>query len=335
MKYLSNTVLLTTAMLLSAPSWAYDLSIEIFEDEELTLLKTAETSDDAEVLKAASDLLIYQSMYQENTDRGYQYLKQVAETGDQEAMVALADAYYDNDEYDLSLAWYHKAEAGQDPYVLYSLGVMYFDGEGTEADMEKGTQYYLQAAKGGSSDAMYQLAFSYDNGDGIKQSYEKSAYWFGQAAALGDVSAAYNLGVAYLNGEGVDKSCPKAMELFTTAINEENHALSNAKMGDIFYSNRYKKACGLSKSDYNRSFNYFTEAAGQGDAYSQYMMALSYLKGHGVEKDKISALAWFYVADEYGDEDAGREIIKLKLLMSGEDIAKAEQLKEQLLEEIW
>ena len=32
MKYLSNTVLLTTAMLLSAPSWAYDLSIEIFED---------------------------------------------------------------------------------------------------------------------------------------------------------------------------------------------------------------------------------------------------------------------------------------------------------------
>ncbi|OLQ86357.1 hypothetical protein BIY22_11970 [Vibrio panuliri] len=331
----SCTFLTSLSLLLSANAMAYDLSEEYFEGEELALLKEAETSNDPQVLMQAANLLIEDSMLQENTDRGYQYMTQLAESGDESAMVILADKFYSDEEYKQALAWYHKAESGNDPYVLYSLGVMYFDGEGTVVDYQKANDYYLAAANAGDSDAMYQLAFSYNDGKGVKQDYTKAAYWFEQAANRGDVSAMYNLGISYLNGEGVEKSCPKAMTLFTQAIEQDEHALSYAKMGDIYSYTEYKKPCGFKTTDYKKALEYYTAGAMQGNAYSQYSVGYAYRNGHGTWSDFVQALAWFEVAQEYGAPDATKGIAEVKPQMSKQDIAAAEELKSSLLDEIW
>ncbi|MGF1754909.1 sel1 repeat family protein, partial [Vibrio makurazakiensis] len=217
----SCTFLTSLSLLLSANTFAYDLDMEAFEGEELALLKAAEKSSDNKLLMQAANLLIEDSMYEENIDRGYEYMNKLAQSGEEKAIITLADKYYYDEQYEKALAWYHKAEPSKDAYVLYSLAVMYFDGEGTPVDLKKGNDYYLASAEAGYSDAMYQLAFSYDEGKGIAQDFSKSAYWFEQAANLGDASAMYNLGISYLNGQGVEKSCPKAMQLFNNAIEED------------------------------------------------------------------------------------------------------------------
>ena len=122
----SCTFLTSLSLLLSANTFAYDLEIEAFEGKELALLKTAENSSDNELLMQAAHLLIEDSMYEENLERGYEYMNQLAESGEVKAIITLADKYYYDEQYEKALAWYHKAESSKDAYALYSLGVMYF-----------------------------------------------------------------------------------------------------------------------------------------------------------------------------------------------------------------
>ncbi|HAS62776.1 MAG TPA: sel1 repeat family protein [Vibrio sp.] len=331
----SCTFLATLPVIFSVNAFAYDLSEEFFEGEELAIIQAAETSSDPVVLMSAANLLIEDSMFEENVEQGYEYMTQLALAGEQKAMVILADHYYGEEEYKQALAWYHKAERGNDPYVLYSLGVMYFDGEGTKVDLQKANQYYLAAAKGGDSDAMYQLAFSYNDGQGVEQDYKKAAYWFEQSANLGDVSAMYNLGVSYLKGEGVVANCSKARALFNSAIEQDEHALSYAKMGDIYSYSEYKKQCGFKTVDYKKALEYYTAGAMQGNAYSQYSVGYAYRNGQGTWSDFVQALAWFEVARENGNPNAEKEIIDVKQYMTADNIAEASKIRDSLLDEIW
>lgn len=323
------------SLVLSVNAFAYDLDVEDFESDEVALLKAAESSNDPKLRMQAANLLIEYSTFQENVDHGYKYITQLAQAGEEEAIIALADQQYDDGQYEQALAWYHKAEKGKDPYVLYSLGIMYFDGMGTSVDYKKANDYYLAAAKAGYSDAMYQLAFSYNDGKGLAQDFTKAAYWFEQSANLGDASAMYNLGVSYLKGEGVSKDCSKAMQLFSRAIEEDEHALSYTKMGDIYSYSKYKKSCNFKTTDYKKALGYYTAAAMLGNAYSQYSVGYAYRNGQGTRSDFVKALAWFQVADEYGYSDAQKEIADVKQYMSKDDIAATKQLKESLLNEIW
>ncbi len=61
-------------------AFAYDLEIEAFEGEEPTLLKTAENSSDNELVMQAANPLIEDSMYEENVERGYEYMNQLAKS---------------------------------------------------------------------------------------------------------------------------------------------------------------------------------------------------------------------------------------------------------------
>ncbi|MEZ8297636.1 hypothetical protein AB6D11_28150, partial [Vibrio splendidus] len=61
----------------------------------------------------------------------------------------------------------------------------------------------------------------------------------------------------------------------------------------------------------------------------------AYRNGHGTWSDFVKALAWFEIAQEYGNSDAEKEIIDVKQYMSKENIAAAEQLKDSLIEDIW
>ncbi|MDC5847866.1 sel1 repeat family protein [Vibrio europaeus] len=329
------TILTCFSLLMSTQAFSYDLSWELFEGDGLALLKEAETSSDPDVLYKAANLLIDESVMQANIDRAHEYLEQALKSGHDGAETLKADLEYSDGNYEEALSWYHKAEGAQDPYVLYSLGVMYFDGEGTEQDVKKGNEYYLASAKLGDDDAMYQLAFSYNDGVGVEKDYAKAAYWFEQAAKQQNASAIYNLGIAYLNGEGVEMNCQKAIQHFEHAIELEDHTRSVAKLGDIYYYPKYKQRCGFKTTDYAKSFEYFQKAAMLDDIYAQYMVGYAYRNGHGVFSDFAKSLAWFEIAQENGDEDAEKEILNVKQYMSNDELAKAQQYKNEIIDEIW
>lgn len=333
---LSRKLLCTSLALgFSTSALAYDISLESYDPDELQVLQAAEKSDNPVQLMEAASVLLYESMLQENVVQGLVYLKKAAQKGSHEAESELADYYYyQQEDYAEALKWYHQAEKGQDAYVLYSLGVMYFDGEGTQVDLKKANEYYLAAAKLGYSDAMYELAFSYNDGKGVEKDFVQAAHWFKQAADLGDASAMYNLGIAYLNGEGVEKSCPTAMKLFNQAIDADEHVLSYATLGNLYYYPEYKRPCGFKTTDYKKSFSYFSEAAMWGDEYSQYMVGYSYRNGHGVYSDFVKALAWLSIAADNGYAKSAEAVKEVKRHMSRTDIEKAGELQASLEEEI-
>src|SRR5436305_7846672 len=63
-----------------------------------------------------------------------------------------------------------------------------------------------EAAKNEDIDAQYKLAKFYYNGEGTEKNLEKAFYWFQKAAENGDVNAMNNLAACYHNGEGTEKN---------------------------------------------------------------------------------------------------------------------------------
>ena len=64
--------------------------------------------------------------------------------------------------------------------------------------------------------------------------------------------------------------------------------------------------------DKEQAFFWLLKAAEQGDANSQYNVALMYGKGEGVKQDDASALEWMRKAAEQGYEPAVNELKKIE-----------------------
>ncbi|ELA4930042.1 sel1 repeat family protein [Vibrio vulnificus] len=319
-------------LLLTPVSYAYDLSIEDFDEEILAVLKKAEVTNDPALLFEASEILMYDSIMQENADQGLIYLKQSAQKGFAEAISALAEHYYGAEDYKAALPLYLQLAEKGDANALYSLGVMNFEGEGVEQDQKKANQYYLAAAEKGNAEAMFQLAFSYNDGLGVTQDFKVANHWFASAAELGHSLATYNLGVSYLDGEGVQTDCKKAITLFEHAIEQDGEVNAYAMMGKVYSDSRYMSRCGIKSADYKRAMEYFQQAAQWGDEYSQFMIGSFYFNGFGVERSYVKALAWYNIAYDYGYEEAERAIEDLKGKMSAKQLVQSSEYQEAIEE---
>ena len=132
------------------------------------------------------------------------------------------------------------------------------------------------------------LADCYNYGLGTQQDLASAVMWYGIAAdEYKDGMSAYKLGQMYLHGN-------KAVE-----INEE---LGNFYCKQAFYIFRdeidnTKFFIGLDENDKN--LNYLTDVS-SADAYKEYLMALMYMKGQGVEQDYFKAFNTFTLASENG-----------------------------------
>lgn len=102
-----------------------------------------------------------------------------------------------------------KADQGRDS--RYTLGVMYYKGEGVKADHQEGIEWFRKAAEKGHVQAQFLLGTMYDSGKDIAQDRAEAAAWYRKAAEQGHTQAQFNLGLMYVNGEGVEKDRDKAV----------------------------------------------------------------------------------------------------------------------------
>ncbi|RGB28198.1 kinase-like domain-containing protein [Rhizophagus diaphanus] len=58
------------------------------------------------------------------------------------------------------------------------LAICYYNGEGTEKNLEKAFNWYQKAAKNDNNDAMKSLVTCYENGEGTEKNLEKAFYWY-------------------------------------------------------------------------------------------------------------------------------------------------------------
>ena len=156
-----------------------------------------------------------------------------------------------------ALQWGYRADPN-DPAIALHMGYMFYNGQGTNRNIQKAFEYAEKAAAGNLPQGYFLLAccyrhmgnrkMAYENyrksaegghvdgqlltgvcsyfGDGCSKSYSQAHYWFSKAAERQQHDAEYNLGILYLNGFGVAKNVSTAKKWFRQAA---EHGSAEAK----------------------------------------------------------------------------------------------------------
>ncbi|MFT5730091.1 MAG: TPR repeat protein [Desulforhopalus sp.] len=112
-----------------------------------------------------------------------------------------------NQDYKKAVMWYRKAAEQGYPEALYSLGLMYANGQGVTQDYMKAVMWYRKAAEQGDSNAQNSLGDMYADGQGVTQDYMKAVMWYRKAAEQGDSNAQCLLGLMHAQGY-CHRQCP-------------------------------------------------------------------------------------------------------------------------------
>jgi len=126
-----------------------------------------------------------------------------ASAGLQEGMAA-----YDNGDLKTAAAEFQKLPK-KNGFVLYTLGVMFENGQGVAKDGKAAAEWYRQAAAQVNTDKLWgmlsehNLGVMYAKGQGVPQDTKAALKWYRKAAEHGNASSQFNLGAMYAKGEGV------------------------------------------------------------------------------------------------------------------------------------
>jgi uncharacterized protein len=210
----------------------------------------------------------------------------LAKAGDEDAQVAVANAYEAGTDTDVNKVeaakWYRKAADQGNIEAMFRLARIVGEGaQGVKKSPELAAKLYESAARQGHVEAQNWLGYSYQHGLGIQQSDTSAVEWYKKAADAGLAVARNNLGLMYLNGKGVPR-------------------------------------------DYGKAFVLFEQAAKQGDAWGLNNLGGLYEMGWGVKQDRQKALAYYKEANQKGNERAGENMKRLAAaLKSSEEPANA------------
>ncbi|XP_031463307.1 LRP2-binding protein [Phasianus colchicus] len=189
-----------------------------------------------------------------------------AEDGDPWACFLRGQRYYEEGRYEEALVQFEKNK-DTDFQALYQLGVMHYDGLGTNEDPEKGVEYMKKILNSDSPEARH-LRFA----------------------------AAYNLGRAYYEGYGVKHSTEEAERLWLIAADHGNPKASvqaQSTLGMLYSTPDLK--------DLKKAFFWHSEACGNGSLESQGALGVMYLYGQGVRRNSKAALKCLKAAAERGN----------------------------------
>ena len=115
----------------------------------------------------------------------------------------------------------NEAENGN-PSAQFSVGQLYANGEGVEANLDKALEWYEKSCEQEYAPAYFPCAMIHFSGQAAGSSKERGIHWLEKASDAGIYEAQTTLAVAYIEGEGVDKSVEKGIELLEAASSKGN-----------------------------------------------------------------------------------------------------------------
>lgn len=110
-----------------------------------------------------------------------------------------------------------KAHTG-DSQAMVNLANCYYNGYGTPKDYDKSFYWYQQAADKGDADGQCYVGVMYHEGYGVKKNDKIAVKWFEKAVVQKHAYAQYALGYMYHNGYGLKKDEKKAIELYKSSF---------------------------------------------------------------------------------------------------------------------
>lgn len=255
-----------------------------------------------------------------NLEEAYTNFNHALELGKTEAnfyLGILCDWYnIPEKDYEKAKAYYEAAE--DDSRAQTALGLLYYNGQGVEQDVEKAQELFDAAIEQGDKGGyLGNAGIAYDKGDytaafenynkvlegaeqiflasairgigdlygygqGVEQDTSQALEWHHKAADLGSVSAMTIIGHNYRNSEAYTE----ALEWYEKAANLGS-ASAMYSIGDM-----YTDGLGV-EQDYTQASEWYEKAAELGHTYAMNNIGYMYGNGIGVEQDYAQALKWY------------------------------------------
>lgn len=182
-----------------------------------------------------------------------------------------------------------------DLVAICNLGIMYLNGHGVNADINKAKGFFLTASGGGSVEANYYLGMIYA-ADSKAEPFQ-ARVCFLKAAAAGHKGAQFSLGMLLIN----ERTFLKGMDWLEKAASEPGgHPAAQCALGKIYEEGRGNRG----PKNENKAREYFLAAANKGDKEAQYCLGLMYTQGRGGNVNEVEAMGWFAKAAKQGHKKA-------------------------------
>lgn len=156
--------------------------------------------------------------------------------------------------------WEKLAEKGSGE-AMNNIGILYDNGQGTEADPARAAEWFRKSAKASNPAGMNNYARMLEQGRGTERNAKEAASWFEKAARAGLAEAQFNTGVMYERGSGVKKNEKTAAFWYSRAASS-GRPEAQSRLAAIFAEGR-----GV-KQDTSRAVALAYGAAMAGDAAS-------------------------------------------------------------------
>jgi TPR repeat protein len=240
-------------------------------------------------------------------------LRLKALAGDAQAAAKLGESYETGPSRDVAEAmrWLRKASGLGSPDGQRELGLLLLRGDAVSPDPGQAAPLLRQAAESGDVTAEATLGVMYAYGDGVAQDWPLALEWTRRAAEQDDPWAQANLGLYLETGRDGAPRPEEAAAWYRRAA-ARGFALAQTRLG-LWYQ-RYK-------SEPERAFGLFLQAAQQRDPVSERILALAYRDGDGVAANQAEAVAWFDRAASHGDADA--MYLVSAMYAAGQGVAKS------------
>ena len=229
------------------------------------------------------------------------------EFGDRSIYFKVGKVYEDEGLINQAISIYNQGHEEGNLKCTQRLGIMYYNGEGVEKDLEKAIEYMEIAAAKKESHAMYVLAVAYyrlnkfgDKTSDIAKSLLKEAY------ELGSPYAADYLACIMLNELKEGKNINKNELLIYIKFGVENEL----KESIFKYGYIYEKGIGI-EQDYEKGYYYYTLAAET--KYVKAMIKLGdwYKIGIFLNRNIDLAIKWYEKAAKEDDIESIEKLIEI------------------------
>ena len=143
---------------------------------------------------------------------------------EEDSLIYQCNLHYISKNYNEAFKYCKRAAEEGISDAQFTLGLMYYDGQGVKQDYSEAQKWFQKAAEQGYAYAQYDLGLMYYNGEGVKQDYFKAIELWQKASKQRNARAQYNLGVMYAKGQGVRQNYTKAKEYFGLACDNKYQA---------------------------------------------------------------------------------------------------------------
>lgn len=189
-----------------------------------------------------------------------------------------------------------------DPFYLYNMGLVYYNGIDNDVDYQKALEYFSKAFERGKfSSALLCCRIYYNGGHNVKKNMDKCVEWLKKGAQTMDADCMYSLGEIYCSTDEKYRDVNSGIKLLENAAKLGNTEAMN------YLSVCYEEGDNVDKDD-EKSFDYARMSFEKGNAEGGFLLGYKYESGIGCKKNEQKAEDIWEKAADLGSGEAAYNV---------------------------